>query len=74
MLQGVSEGEKQRLMVALEEMQMKEQVCPGSCVQDRAYHPCLSVRACVRACVRASVRACLRVRLECRRVQVSAAR
>lgn len=26
MLQGVSEGEKQRFMVALEEMQMKEQV------------------------------------------------
>ena len=26
MLKGVSEGEKQRLMVALEEMQLKEQV------------------------------------------------
>jgi hypothetical protein len=69
MLQGVSEGEKQRLMVALEEMQMKEQVCPGSCVQGHVYAPCLCVRACARACVpacaRACVRACVRVRFEC---------
>jgi DNA repair ATPase RecN len=31
MLQGVSEGEKQRLMMALEEMQMKEQVTTSVC-------------------------------------------
>ncbi len=35
MLQGVSEGEKQRLMMALEEMQMKEQVTVSLCVRER---------------------------------------
>jgi hypothetical protein len=34
MLQGVSEGEKQRLMMALEEMQMKEQVTICLCERE----------------------------------------
>jgi hypothetical protein len=54
MLQGVSEGEKQRLMITLEEMQMKEQVGAQEKVHD-LYTASLLVHvsnACARRCLR----------------------
>mmetsp|Transcript_15626 Transcript_15626/g.22937 ORF Transcript_15626/g.22937 Transcript_15626/m.22937 type:complete len:95 (+) Transcript_15626:1-285(+) len=42
MLQGVSDGEKQRLMVALEEMQMKEQVTMYNGLVERCFANCVN--------------------------------
>ncbi|KAJ1478804.1 translocator of the inner mitochondrial membrane 9 [Baffinella frigidus] len=42
MLQGVSEKEKQRLMVMLEEMQMKEQVTMYNSLVERCFANCVT--------------------------------